>query len=95
MQLFLCNVKASFFSTLRFCLRMSGYNVIGSDSVIFIFTTSLKVAVSKGKDLLPYELILSLTSRAPVQTGKMRKYMAVYSYRMIKTLTYQKCINST
>ena len=71
MQLFfLCYVKASFFSTVIFCLRVNGYNFMGSNSVIFIFPASLTVAVSKGKNLLPYDLILSLTSRARVETGK-------------------------
>ena len=71
MQLFfLCYVKASFFSTVTFCLRVNGYNFMGSNSVIFIFPASLTVTISKGKNLLPYELILSLTSCARVETGK-------------------------
>ena len=64
---------------------MNGYNFMGSNSVIFIFPASLTVAVSNGKNLLPYELILYLTSCAPIETGKKRrKHMAVYPYRMIK-----------
>ena len=72
MQLFfLCYVKASFFSTVIFCLRVNGYNFMGSNSVIFIFPASLTVAVSKGKNLLPYDLILSLTSCAVLKLVKM------------------------
>ena len=43
---------------------------MGSNSAIFILPTYSTVAVSEGKDLLPCELILSLTSRAPVETGE-------------------------
>ena len=70
MQLFFFFAKASFFSTVRFCLRVNGYNFMGSNSVIFIFPASLTVAVNKGKNLLSYEFILSLTSCARVETGK-------------------------
>ena len=72
MQLFfLCYVKASFFSTVIFCLRVTGYNFMGSNSVNFIFPASLTMAVSKGKNLLPYELILSLTSCVVLKPVKM------------------------
>ena len=70
MQLFFFVAKASFFSTVRFCLMVKGYNFMGSNSVIFIFPASLTVAVNKGKNLLPYEFILSLTSCARVEAGK-------------------------
>ena len=70
MQLFfLCYVKASFFSTVRFCFGVTRYNFMGSNCY-FHFSCIFTVAVSKGKNLLPYELILSLTSCAPVETGK-------------------------
>ena len=45
------SVKASFFSTLRFCLRVNGYNFMGSNSAIFILPISSTVAFSKGKNL--------------------------------------------
>ena len=61
---------------------------MGSKSTFFfILPTSSKVAVSKGKNLLLYELILSLTHCDPLETGKM---VEIYGSVLIQNNKKQK-----